>query len=74
MNETYRSYALSSLMVAAVWATAFVPVVPPGLRPYLEAVSTALTGTATLFHVVIPKLGDQNGPSTRSGLGGPPGS
>jgi hypothetical protein len=54
MNEEYRSYALSALLIAAIFAAAFAPAVPAAWKPYADALVVALNGTAALFHKVIP--------------------
>lgn len=56
MNQQSQKWALTGLLVAIIFVSAFVGVVPDWLRPYAGALLTALGGMATLFHVVPPSL------------------
>jgi len=54
-QNIHHNRALTGLLIASVFVTAFLPVVPADVKPYLGAIATALAGVAALFHV--PNLG-----------------
>lgn len=54
MNAQSQKWVLTGLLATTVFVSAFQGVVPDWLHPYAGALLSALSGIATLFHVVPP--------------------